>query len=106
MFEKIGSFDDAKSILRETQGNGGKMIETYTVEMKDGESFIFEIHSELDSINGWDGLRYYLKKIVIVSHNGKPCGEKSETDPYFIWKRLENAFFDRKSNELINNFNK
>lgn len=95
-------FSKAKSILRETQGNGGKTIETYTVEMKDGESFVFEIHTELFSSNGWDGLKPYLKKLVIVSHNGKPCGEKTETDPYSIWERLENAFFDGKFYELRN----
>lgn len=69
-------FSKAKSILREIQGNGGKTIETYTVEMKDGESFVFEIYTELYSTNGWDSLKPYLKKLVIVSHNGKPCGEK------------------------------
>lgn len=95
-------FSKAKSILREIQGNGGKTIETYTVEMKDGESFVFEIHTELYSTNGWDGLKQYLKKLVIVSHNGKPCGEKTETDPYSIWERLENAFFDEKFYELRN----
>lgn len=95
-------FSKAKSILRETEGNGGKTTETYTVEMKDGESFVFEIHTELYSSNGWDGLKPYLKKLVIVSHNGKPCGEKTETDPYSIWERLENAFFDGKFYELRN----
>ena len=72
---------------------GGEKLETYELRMKNGEEFLLEAHSTLDSSNGWDGLHYSFLKLVVVSHDGEPCGEEC-TDCYFLWEALQNAYMD------------
>lgn len=72
---------------------GGEMVEAYELRMKNGEEFLLEVYSTLDSSNGWDGLHYKFIKLVVVSHDGEPCGEECR-DCYFLWEALQRAYMD------------
>lgn len=83
-------FTKARSITREEdQATIEILLVYYTVEMPDGETFVFEWASFVP-LAGQPGNLERRRSISLIKHNGKDCLVDFK-DEEALWKRLETA---------------